>query len=64
MLKQGVILTPEELSELCSDIEHVYTPSWLTSVPTNLGKPSHGKLNADQWHTLSMIYLPVLLIHL
>ena len=64
MLKQGAILTPEELSELRSDIEHMYTPSWLTSVPTNLGEPSHGKLKADQWRTLGTIYLPVSLIHL
>jgi hypothetical protein len=63
-LKQGAILTPEEMSELRSDIEHMYTPSWLTSVPINLGEPSHGKLKADQWRTLGTTYLPVLLIHL
>ena len=40
------------------------TPSWLTSVLTNLGEPSHGKLRADQWCTLSTTYLPVLLIWL
>jgi len=38
------------------------TPSWLTSVPSNLGQPSHGKLKADQWRTLGTIYLPVSLI--
>jgi len=38
------------------------TPSWLTSVPTNLGEPSHGKLKADQWRTLSSTYLPISLI--
>ena len=62
MLKQGAVFTPEEMSELHSDIKHMYTPSWLTSVPTNLGKPSHGKLKADQWCTLGTTYLPVLLI--
>ncbi|KAF8801722.1 hypothetical protein BYT27DRAFT_7114366 [Phlegmacium glaucopus] len=50
------------MTELRSDIEHMYTPSWLTSVPTNLGEPSHGKLKADQWHTLGTTYLPVSLI--
>ena len=40
------------------------TPSWLTSVPTNLGEPSHGKLRADQWCTLGINYLPVSLIRL
>ena len=64
MLKPGAVFTPEEMSELRSDIEHTYTPSWLTSVPTNLGEPSHGKLKADQWRTLGTTYLPVSLIHL
>jgi hypothetical protein len=64
MLKQGAVLTPDELSELRSDIEHMYTPSWLTSVPTNLGDPSHGKLKADQWRTAGTTYLPVSLIRL
>lgn len=40
------------------------TPSWLTSVPTNLGEPSHGKLKADQWRTLGTTYLPISLIRL
>lgn len=63
-LKQGAVLTPEEMGELRSDIERMYTPSWLTSVPTNLGEPSHGKLKADQWRTLGTTYLPVSLIRL
>ena len=64
MLKQGAVLSPEEMNELCSDMEHMHTPSWLTSVPANLGKPSHGKLKADQWRTLGTTYLPVSLIRL
>jgi hypothetical protein len=64
MLKQGAVFTPEEMSELRSDIEHMYTPSWLTSIPSNLGEPSHGKLKADQWRTLGTTYLPVSLIRL
>src|ERR1700722_3130459 len=40
------------------------TPSWLKSVLMNLGEPSHGKLKADQWRTLSTTYLPVSLIRL
>jgi hypothetical protein len=64
MLKQRAVLTPEEMSSLRSDIEHMYTPSWLTSVPINLGEPSHGKLKADQWRTLGTTYLPISLIHL
>ena len=64
MLKKGAVLSLEEINKLRSDIEHMYTPSWLTSVPTNLGEPSHGKLKADQWRTLGTTYLPVSLIRL
>jgi hypothetical protein len=64
MLKEGAVLTSEEMSTLRSDIENMYTPSWLTSVPINLGEPSHGKLKADQWRTLGTTYLPVSLIRL
>jgi len=64
MLKEGAVLTSEEMSELRSDIERMYSPSWLTSVPINLGEPSHGKLKADQWRTLGTTYLPVSLIRI
>jgi hypothetical protein len=40
------------------------TPSWLTSIPCNLGEPSHGKLKADQWRTVGTLYLPVSLVRL
>ena len=40
------------------------TPSWLTSIPDNLGEANHGKLKADQWRTLGTTYLPVLLVRL
>ena len=52
------------MAKLRSDIENMVTPSWLTSVPANLGEPSHGKLKADQWRTLSTTYLPVSLVRL
>ena len=40
------------------------SPSWLTSVPTNLGSPNHGKLKADQWRVLGSTFLPVSLVRL
>ena len=60
----GAILTAQEIAKIRSDIENMNTPSWLTSVPMNLGEPSHGKLKADQWRTLGTTYLPVSLIQL
>lgn len=52
------------MTELHSDIEQMVTPSWLASVPANLGQPSHGKLKSDQWRTLGTTYLPITLIRL
>ncbi len=40
------------------------TPSWLTSIPSNLGEPSHGKLKAYQWRIVGTLYLPVSLVRL
>jgi Domain of unknown function (DUF4218) len=39
-------------------------PSWLTSVPAQLGSASHGKLKADQWRVLGTVFLPPSLIRL
>ena len=39
-------------------------PSWITSVPKDLGSPRHGKLKADQWRVLGTTYLPVSLVRL
>jgi len=52
------------MQQLHSDIEDMVTPSWLTSVPANLGSPSHGKLKADQWRVLGTTYLPISLVKL
>jgi len=47
-----------------SDIGAFLTPTWLTSVPSNLGDASHGKLRADQWRALGTVYLPLSLTRL
>jgi len=60
----GRILTKEEVMEIQSDIRKLIRPSWLTSVPANLGQASHGKLKADQWRALGTIFLPVSLLRL
>ena len=58
------MLTEEELQSIRADIKDMVTPSWLPSIPANLGEPSHGKLKADQWRTLGTTYLPSSLIRL
>jgi hypothetical protein len=40
------------------------TPTWLTSVPSNLGDSAHGKLKADQWRALGTTHLPLSLTRL
>lgn len=60
----GQVLTEEELDQIRCDIAAITVPSWVTSVPSNLGSPSHGKLKADQWRTLGITHLPLSLIRL
>ena len=58
------MLTEEEFQSIQADIKDMVTPSWLSSIPANLGEPSHGKLKADQWRTLGTTYLPSSVIRL
>lgn len=60
----GHILNPHEIDEIRSDIKAMVAPSWLTSVPQNLGSASHGKLKADQWRVLGSTYIPISLVRL
>ncbi len=63
-MKCGYVLKPEEVQAIWDDISSVIQPSWLTSVPAQLGSASHGKLKADQWRVLGTTFLPLSLIHL
>ena len=56
------VLTKAEMDEICGDIVNMLQPSWLTSVTSNFGSASHGKLKADQWHVLGTTFLPVSLV--
>jgi hypothetical protein len=58
------VLSPEELEIIRTDIKNLVTPSWMTSVPANLGSANHGKLKADQYRALGTVHLPISLIHL
>ncbi len=53
----------EEMQIVWKDLENIIKPSWLTSVPTRVGRSEgHGKLNTDQWRTLRLTYMPISLI--
>ncbi|KAJ3933177.1 MAG: hypothetical protein NXY57DRAFT_865588, partial [Lentinula lateritia] len=56
--------TPETLAHIQHVIRHTTTPSWLNSVPKNYGDAKAGSIKADEWRTLSTVYLPLALITL
>ncbi|KAJ4465797.1 hypothetical protein C8J55DRAFT_375572, partial [Lentinula edodes] len=56
--------TPETLAHIQHVIQHTTTPSWLNSVPKNYGDAKAGSIKADEWRTLSTVYLPIALITL
>ncbi|CAK5266290.1 unnamed protein product [Mycena citricolor] len=63
-LEIGHVITKGEMKALWADIAAMHTPSWVSSVPRNYGSAQHGKLKADQWRALAMVYIPVTLIRL
>lgn len=56
--------TAETLPYIQSVIHNTLTPSWINSVPSNYGEASAGSIKADEWRTLSTIYLPIALVTL
>jgi hypothetical protein len=62
--QHGHVLTTEDMAQIWADLESILTPSWMTSVPRNLGNAAHGKLKADQWRVLGTVHLPLSLIRL
>jgi Transposase family tnp2 len=58
------IVTPAVMQRIRDVIEHTATPSWINSVPYNFGDAAAGPLKADEWRTMSTIYLPLALISL
>ncbi|PPQ97558.1 hypothetical protein CVT26_002343 [Gymnopilus dilepis] len=62
--KHGCVLEESDMTEIRSDLKTILTPSWLASVPLNLGNAAHGKLKADQWRALGTVHLPISLARL
>lgn len=59
----GSVFTTKELQELWNDMQEVITPSWLTSVPPQIGVAG-GTPKADEWRALGSTYLPIALAKL
>jgi hypothetical protein len=62
--RYGHVFTAEEMELIWSDMCMLLSPTWMTSVPSNLEEATHGKLKADQWRVLGTTYLPLSLIRL
>ncbi|KIK51854.1 hypothetical protein GYMLUDRAFT_118626, partial [Collybiopsis luxurians FD-317 M1] len=43
-------------------IKETATPAWINHVPSNYCDPKAGTIKADEWRTLSTLYLPIALI--
>ena len=57
--RHGHVLDLHDMEAIWSDLQSTVTPSWLSSVPSNLGNAAHGKLKADQWRVLGTVHLPL-----
>jgi hypothetical protein len=53
--------TAETLTFIQRVIRETHTPSWLNSVPKNYSECKAGTIKADEWRTLSTVYLPIAL---
>jgi len=49
------------MSHIWSGLAAVTVASWLECPPINLGEKTHGKLKADIWRILFMVFLPLIL---
>ena len=55
---------PQVLTRIREVVNNMVTPSWLQSVPHKFGNKSSGTLKADEWCTMTTVYLPIALIGL
>ncbi|KAG1797468.1 uncharacterized protein HD556DRAFT_1441029 [Suillus plorans] len=63
-LSKSRIATPEVMWRISDVIKTTDTPSFLRSVPYNFGETKAGTVKADEWRTLTTVYLPIALISL
>ena len=58
------IVTLDIMQHIRDVIKCTITPSWINSIPSNFGHAAASQLRADEWHTISTIYLPLDLVSL
>jgi hypothetical protein len=64
--EEQIVRTNEEavLQHIWKVIRDTEVPSWVYSVPKQFGEPKTGTLKADEWRSLSTIFLPLALVSL
>ena len=59
-----VVLGKEVMEAVWADMRRTQLPSWISTPPHNWGLPGRGKLSADEWRIICLIFLPITLIRL
>jgi hypothetical protein len=54
-------ITPEQLAHIHRGLRLIVIPSDIERPPPNLGSKSHGKLKADHWLMLFLVFFPLIL---
>ncbi|KZS92326.1 hypothetical protein SISNIDRAFT_401863, partial [Sistotremastrum niveocremeum HHB9708] len=55
-------LSKADVEAIRKDLQDIIKPSWIGSLPKDLGSKRHGKLKSDQWRSIATIFLPITLI--
>ena len=53
---------PATLRVMRQIMMNTLTPSWVPQLPSNFGSPTHGKIHADQWRALAMVFMPIAMV--
>ncbi|KAI0310152.1 hypothetical protein OF83DRAFT_1071007 [Amylostereum chailletii] len=59
---KDAILDGPLLKDLWNTTAQAILPSWMTRGPPRIGAPGQGRVGADEWRTVGLILLPVVLI--
>jgi hypothetical protein len=63
-MNAGKICMMDMLQHIQHVIKTTTRPPWIHSVPSKYGESSAGTIKANEWHILSTIYLPIVLVTL
>ncbi|KAJ7677005.1 hypothetical protein DFH06DRAFT_1266270 [Mycena polygramma] len=55
------VFDKEDMDFIHEALADIVIPSWIDRPPTNLGEKSHGKLKADNWFVLFIIFFPLIM---